>query len=50
MTGMILLAEVHLPSEAKHKHVAVIEGPIDVTVRLDGAMIFYLFAVAFGVE
>jgi hypothetical protein len=40
MTGMILLAEVHLPSEAKHKHVAAIEGPIDVTVRVDGTKTF----------
>lgn len=50
MTGMILLAEFHQPSEAKHKHVAVIEGPIDVTVRVDGTKTFCLVAVVVGVE
>lgn len=50
MTGMILLAEVHLPSKAKHKHVAIVGGPIDVTVRVNGTKTFCLVAVAFGVE
>jgi hypothetical protein len=50
MTGMILLTEVNLTSEAKHKHVAIVEGPIDVTVRVDGTKTFCLVAVVVGVE